>query len=470
MLVFAVLILIPISIIYSVSYHYASTSSLEQFMIDTWQRQSAQIAKQAKFAIITASAEQAQSMTAGFEINQQILNLSIYKDNKVIYAFGGSYSCGSQPISSNNVNSFIATKGYWCFYTPVFDNGSKTLIGGTLLVVSKDIFNLMVQNNLLLNSQMLLFLISMILILIVYLTRFITKPLSETAYFMVKTKSGSRGLRIKLNGPKEIRNIQLSYNEMINSLEKYETKLETLVTKRTIELTSAYQTAQAASEVKSDILHIVSHEMKTPLHNIKLPLEVFLSEHNGIDNSHIMTALGAVAKLNDLIQDLLIYAKGVSGSITPYRSNFGVNHLLNKVVEQITPSAKNKGNKILIKNLCDIKLFSDEKMLGQILLNLLSNANKFTLNGKIEVSCQQQKDRVMVSISDTGCGIDQTNIDLIFQPFYQADMSPTRSYAGTGLGLAICKLFAETLGGSVSVESQINSGSIFFLRLPIMLN
>jgi signal transduction histidine kinase len=185
------------------------------------------------------------------------------------------------------------------------------------------------------------------------------------------------------------------------------------------------------------------------------------------DNDYLLTAISSIDKLNELINALLDYARGVAENITLSVSSFKLTPLIKQVADEIKSSAQKNGNQIILQSCNEISLYSDEKIVRQILVNLVSNANKFTLDGQIIINWAQQEDQAIITVSDTGCGIAPEHINQIFQPFYQVDMSSSRSYEGTGLGLAICKLFAEALKGEVTVESKVNVGSSFVLTLPV---
>jgi methyl-accepting chemotaxis protein len=388
MLVTSLLSLIVFSLAYALSMHFLNSSSLRQNMVEMWQTQTLQIAEQAKFPIMVQSPEQAQTMVAVFKQNPQVLYLSLSSNEQILYSFGQSYSCAaskSTPSHLANI-SIIETGAYWCFHAPVTDNLTDKVLGQVRIIVSKQQVNQLIQRNLLMNGLLISLLALMIYGIIYYLTRLITIPLSDVAKVMTKTKEGQRKLRIDTRGPKEIVHIQDAFNQMIESLEKHESNLEKLVLEKTIELSNAYQSAQAASKVKSDILKIVSHEMKTPLHNARMFLELFLENNPDIDNDYLLTTISSIDKLNELINALLDYARGVAENITLSVSSFKLTPLINQVADEIKSSAQKNGNQIILQSCNEISLYSDEKIVRQILVNLVSNANKFTLNGQIIIN------------------------------------------------------------------------------------
>jgi signal transduction histidine kinase len=172
-----------------------------------------------------------------------------------------------------------------------------------------------------------------------------------------------------------------------------------------------------------------------------------------------------------LINDILDLSKIEAGRMELQLETFPLAPLIADVVKTIEPLAAKNANQLAVK--CDGAigtLHVDQMRLRQALLNLMSNANKFTEKGTITLAAQQgQKNRrnwVTISVADTGIGMTAEQIVRLFQEFSQADASTTRKYGGTGLGLAISKRFCQMMGGDITVESEPGRGSTFTIRLP----
>jgi hypothetical protein len=143
--------------------------------------------------------------------------------------------------------------------------------------------------------------------------------------------------------------------------------------------------------------------------------------------------------------------------------------VLEKTVSTILPLAEKKGIVMRTELSPGVgEIFSDQRRTEQILLNLLGNAVKFTDQGEVVVQCRLDHEWIVTTIRDTGIGIDPKHHQSIFEPFRQADTGLARKLEGTGLGLSICKRLAELLGGFISVESALNQGSTFTVRLPLV--
>jgi signal transduction histidine kinase len=181
--------------------------------------------------------------------------------------------------------------------------------------------------------------------------------------------------------------------------------------------------------------------------------------------------LGAGRHLLALINDILDLSKIEAGRMELQLESFALAPLIANVVKTIEPLAAKNANQVAVQ--CDAEigtLHADQMRLRQALLNLMSNANKFTDHGTITIDARQRqegsRDWVTISVADTGIGMTTEQMGKLFQEFSQADASTTRKYGGTGLGLAISKRFCQMMGGDITVESAPGRGSTFTIRLP----
>jgi signal transduction histidine kinase len=181
--------------------------------------------------------------------------------------------------------------------------------------------------------------------------------------------------------------------------------------------------------------------------------------------------LGAGRHLLALINDILDLSKIEAGRMELHLESFALAPLIDGVIKTIEPLAAKNGNQVAVH--CDAAIgtmHADEMRLRQALLNLMSNANKFTEHGSITIDAQQTqedgRDWVTIAVADTGIGMTVEQMGKLFQEFSQADASTTRKYGGTGLGLAISKRFCQMMGGDITVESEPGKGSVFTVRLP----
>jgi signal transduction histidine kinase len=265
--------------------------------------------------------------------------------------------------------------------------------------------------------------------------------------------------------------------------------LERRVEERTIALTranrkmemeirvrrQAEEQALEASRIKSSFLANMSHELRTPLNAIIGYSEILLEDtarpelrqlHEDLSKIH-----GSAEHLLALISDILDLSKIESGKMDINLETFCLEDVLASVMSTLAPLAERNGDTLKLRCARDLgEITTDRTKLHQILNNLLSNACKFTHNGRIELSIRTQSEGgrawYRFEVSDTGIGIAPDVLERLFAPFVQADSSTTRKFGGTGLGLAISRHYARMLGGDITVRSQPGVGSVFTLRLP----
>ncbi|MCB0356898.1 MAG: response regulator, partial [Bdellovibrionales bacterium] len=241
----------------------------------------------------------------------------------------------------------------------------------------------------------------------------------------------------------------------------------------------ASEKAKKSTQQKSEFLANISHEIRTPLNSViglsDVLSETVLTEEQG---GYVVSLRESSNSLMHIVNDVLDLSKMDAGQLRLESREFDLNDLIHQVFDVVSLRAheKNLNLAINIDENVPIQIIGDSMRLKQILLNLLGNAIKFTEKGHVslEVSCVREvnKDTSLVefTVVDSGIGIDKENLNKIFQSFTQANNSITRKYGGTGLGLNIVKQLVEIFGGEVTVESKVNEGSKFKVRLQLQFN
>jgi signal transduction histidine kinase/DNA-binding response OmpR family regulator len=241
------------------------------------------------------------------------------------------------------------------------------------------------------------------------------------------------------------------------------------------ELEIARDEAMAATQAKSKFLASMSHELRTPLNAILGITEMVQEDANEAGQRELIEPLGRVLRagkhLLNLINEVLDLSKIEAGRLELHVEEIDISSVLREAVATVQPLAQKNRNRVHIRCPDDIgSMRGDQLRLRQILLNLLSNACKFTENGKVTIDASHAPldghAGVKFVVSDTGIGMTPQQMANLFQEFSQADSSTTRKYGGTGLGLAISQRLCRMMGGSITVDSNPGVGTTFIVRLP----
>ncbi|MEG4022589.1 ATP-binding protein [Microcoleus sp. S13C4] len=321
-------------------------------------------------------------------------------------------------------------------------------------------------------------------ILAAYTSGAIARSLEATTLIAQRvTEESNFDLQVPVTTSDEVGMLAISLNELIQRVAEY-----------TEELHEAKVAAEAANRSKSAFLANMSHELRTPLNAIINYSEMLQEDAQDSGSEDFLPDLEKIQTagkhLLDMISDILDISKIEAGHVTLYLENFDVATMIEEVMTTAQPLVEKKGNALALKTKGELgTMYADQPKVRQILLNLLSNAAKFTEKGVITIgverikieksrSAKQNKNNdfqsgssytsqvLMFRVSDTGIGMTDEQLEQIFKPFTQADASTTRKYGGTGLGLTISQRLCQILGGEISVESEDGKGSTFIVSLP----
>lgn len=249
--------------------------------------------------------------------------------------------------------------------------------------------------------------------------------------------------------------------------------LEEMVEQRTADLEKARDEAIEASKVKSQFLANMSHELRTPLNAIIGYSEMLKEDAEDLEDPYFAEDLNKIhiagKHLLSVINDILDLSKIEAGKMELYYEAVELSNVLSDLRTTIEPLALKNSNELRIEDKSG-ELNTDLTKLRQILLNLLSNANKFTSNGQVKLTvCEMAYEGVsgyQFQVTDTGIGMTDEQMGKLFEAFTQADSSTTRKYGGTGLGLAISYRFSRMMGGHIKVDSEYGTGTTFTLWIP----
>jgi signal transduction histidine kinase len=323
-----------------------------------------------------------------------------------------------------------------------------------------------------------------------YTSRAIARPLEATTLIAQRvTEESNFDLQAPVTTSDEVGMLAISLNELIQRVAEY-----------TEDLHEAKVAAEAANRSKSAFLANMSHELRTPLNAIINYSEMLQEDAQDSGSENFLPDLEKIQTagkhLLDMISDILDISKIEAGHVTLYLENFDVATMIEEVMTTAQPLVEKKGNALKLKTKGELgTMYADQPKVRQILLNLLSNAAKFTEAGVITIGIEriqtkkpkQKKSKkrtqhsqndeslsgfnyssqvLIFRVTDTGIGMTDEQLQQIFKPFTQADASTTRKYGGTGLGLTISQRLCQILGGEITVESENGKGSTFTVRLP----
>ncbi len=290
------------------------------------------------------------------------------------------------------------------------------------------------------------------------------------------------GLRMKEHSDDELGELIEAFNEMLDTIQRrddelqsHRENLEAEVAQRTEELVDARDSAEKAARVKSEFMANMSHEIRTPMNGV-LGMASLMLETGLNDNQRQMmeTVKSCGDQLLVIINDVLDFSKIEAGKLQLEVIDFDLRAIVEELGDVFAPQAEEKGVELLclVHSTVPALLRGDPSRIRQVLLNLLSNALKFTEQGEVfvDVTCVEENEthaQIRLAIRDTGIGIPADRMDQLFESFSQVDASMTRKFGGTGLGLAISNRLVEAMGGRITAESEVGVGSVFAATLEL---
>jgi len=304
-------------------------------------------------------------------------------------------------------------------------------------------------------------------------------PLKELTQIMVYNHETGEHNLAHVSGSIEVEKMAASFNAMMRTLDDqdeklrhHRDKLEAEVKIRTRELVEARDAALSSSRHKSEFLANMTHELRTPIQSIIGYVDLAKEEVENEGAFHVAEDLDKVTRnaerLLGMINSVLDLSKVEAGRMELNINSTYLSDLLRDVEEATAPLVPTNRNHFYLLNHCENMLLRiDNEKLLQVLINLISNACKFTQDGTITLDIRLINERLQFAVSDTGIGIEQKQLGKIFNEFIQVDSGENRKFGGTGLGLAISKQFCELMHADISVTSKVAEGTTFTVTLPI---
>lgn len=296
-------------------------------------------------------------------------------------------------------------------------------------------------------------------------TDYITKPFNP-AELQVRVRTILRTKQLENSLVHEIDERKKAEQALL----EHKDNLERLVAQRTQDLVTALHHAENANHAKNRFLAVMSHELRTPLNIIlgycDLLLEPMTQQCQADEVEDLLKIQQSGFHLLHLLEQILRFAEVEEGKQAIQVAEFDLSLLLDEVIQSINPLLQQNHNQLTRCYPPSLLILQDPIKIRHIVLTLIGNAAKFTQQGRIQVQIKQNPDQWILRVQDSGIGIAPDFVSQIFQPFEQQDTSSTRRYGGSGLSLALSQRYCHLLGGTLTFDSVVGQGTVFYVQLP----
>ncbi len=368
-------------------------------------------------------------------------------------------------------------------------SGNTVVLGSEQIQLGSQIFTVVAEqpaaealalavNAVLVTAVVILVAVVFALIAGIFTIRFVVRPIQSLAVTARAIAAGDLSQQVTIVSRDEIGETAIAFNNMTAQLRKTLDGLQQHVDeleKARLERERLIRELRESSRLKSEFLSTMSHELRTPLNAMIGFTELMLAGTAGALTDKQKHQLGRIhansLRLLALIDDVLDLSRIEAGRVEIAHEPFAPRDMVAKVANQTSSLAEKKGLQftIMIDDTLPSTLLGDQSRIEQVVINLLSNAFKFTEHGEVALYVKPDQDNQhwILSVRDTGIGIPPHALEYIFDEFRQVDGSSRRVYGGSGLGLAICRNLTRLMGGDVRVQSALGQGSTFTVALPL---
>lgn len=490
---------LSVAIAAAAAYAYSTSQSLLQLYEHQALRATENFAQLSELALLYESGDNAIDAAAATLAFPSIKQVAIVNSEGTVLLeegkwHGDTYRFGKRQPQAAHAEEVHSNERAWTYWAPVYTQtvsaqaedelvitGSKEKEYLGYVYVIQDKKEFLETELALLRQNLIIGLICGLAFLVLshFALARLLAPMNKLVDVMERTREGDTSARAAEEGPEEIVDIAEIYNNVMDVLAERDAQLmrqkdilETEVELRTQELVQARDQAVDANRHKSEFLANMSHELRTPLQAIMGYSDIIREtlEDEGLDDycEDVERITHNATHLLGLISSILDLSKIEAGRMELKLSSTPVGSIIENAAQTIMPLMQQSGNELFIDtDDRERHIEIDATKMLQILLNLLSNAGKFTQNGKVTVTTRHSDKELRIDVRDTGIGMNADQQAIIFDEFRQADGSTTRQFEGTGLGLSITQRFCELMGGSISVDSKEGEGSCFTVLLPL---
>ncbi|WP_076420459.1 ATP-binding protein [Colwellia sp. UCD-KL20] len=455
------------------------------------------LAKQAVFSVLSGSEQNAQDAMEQVQGFESVSAARILSDNYQPFISRGEFPKSIQGHHSHllSTNISVETDDFWFITSPIVikienneDEGGElgfenTQVANEVIGYAEVVYS---KSHLIEAQTQLTLLIALVGLISIIILSFVMHfglvklfiPLRNLAVTMQLAETTGEYVFAENTGAKEIKSMAHAFNSMMkvlkkqgNDIKRHRDRLESEVKVRTSELIEARDAALTASRHKSEFIANMSHELRTPIQSIIGYGELVTEELELEGQFDLIDDMDRIAKnsqrLLNMINSLLNLAKVESGKVDVSIAEVDLEALILTISDTISPLALRNNNTFsIVQNQKVSTLQTDKEKVEQVLINLLSNACKFTENGEIIFTINSSENFIEFTVKDSGIGLTKEQQIYIFEEFRQVDSSQSRKFSGTGLGLAISKAFVELINGTITVESDLGKGAVFVVKIP----
>jgi diguanylate cyclase (GGDEF)-like protein len=451
---------------------WEASTRMRDYFVEQGQRIAENLARQSTLALLYHSAENANEVVATTLTFPDVSNVQITDTKQQVLLSRhqrGAAAVDAPAVAAPLDHAMLAgeTGHAWRFIAPVYSNTGDAspfdlqetrpqLLGYVHVWVAKDTLKRLTLSLLIGNLVITLSFAVILLVIVRLLTRHMINPLNALSNLMRRAEAGDSGMRAAPNGPRDIIEMALAFNKMMNVLEQ-----------REAELKDSRDAAVSMALMKAQFAATVSHEVRTPLNGVVGMLDMLKEMNlNQRQAECVEVAWNSSRTLIELINNILDFSKMEAGKLTLEEVDFDLRKLLEEVIELVAKQAQQRDVELgyLLDPDVPDRVNGDSLRLRQVLINLLGNAVKFTEHGEVAVRIARRAGEpfgLRFEVRDSGIGMSALQQTHLFESFAQADPSTTRKYGGTGLGLAICKQLVGLMGGEIGVASTLGEGTAF---------
>lgn len=294
----------------------------------------------------------------------------------------------------------------------------------------------------------------------------VTRPVREVSRVVRRIGDGHLDERVPVAGGGSLRILGEGVNNMAERLTRARDELEARIADATRQLRSRTDDAERANHAKSRFLAAASHDLRQPMHALGLFVAELAERLRGSEHRSLIRQIEeSVGAMEDLLDALLDMSKLDAGGVTARRSEFALQPLLSRIVDDFAADALQRGLRLKLRT-TDAWADTDPLLLERIMINLVSNAVRYTQRGGVLIAVRRRGDQLRIEVRDSGPGIPDEALEMIFEEFYQLQNPARARGQGLGLGLAIVRRLVGLLGHEVTVRSRTGAGSVFAIEVP----